>query len=125
MKKLYFLLIIALLVGCKSTEKVAKNDPNGETFMIKTGETFEVHFLSNASLGTKWIWKNKESVAIVDSVGLRYEQKSPEGMVGAASDMFYKFEGVKSGTDTLEFWSCRVWEIDTPLKVVKKVVKVK
>lgn len=125
MKRFYLILIIALFAGCKSSEKMVKNDPKGEAFEVKAGKTFEVHFIFNASLGTRWTWKNQESVSIVDSVGLRYEQKAPKGMVGAASDMYYKFEGIKPGTDTLVFWSYRPWEPDTPIKVMKKIVTVK
>lgn len=114
-----------MFIGCKSGEKIVKNDPTGDTFEVKVGKTFEIHFLQNASLGTRWTWKNHAEISIVDSIDITYKQKGPKGMVGKASDMYYKFEGKKIGTDTLEFWAYRTWEPENPIKIIKKVVIVK
>ena len=46
---------------------------------------------------------NENEVNIVKSVGDRYVSTAPEGMVGASSHRFWKFEAVEKGTQTLHF----------------------
>lgn len=125
MKKYFFFLMILLLAGCKCGESISQIDPKGDYFEVKKGSTFEIHFVTNASLGAHWEWINESKVAVVDSVGKRFERRGDKNMVGMASDMYIKFKANEVGTDTLLFSWLRTGDSSFPVREVKKIVKVK
>ena len=70
---------------------------------VKKGQSFEIEFITNASTGFWWQLVNENEINIVKSVGDRYTSDAPQGMVGASSHRFWKFEAVQKGTQTLHF----------------------
>ena len=100
-------------------------DKKTDTVTLKKGQTCEIAFTTNASLGYWWTLANKDQITVVDSVGNRYERTAPEGMVGAASNRYWKFEAVKRGVDTLHFVYARDNIETTTIKTRDVVVRVK
>ena len=104
MKKiLYFSAIVCLFVGCKAQEKLISVNKETNEVVLKKGQSCEIEFITNASTGYWWQWTNEEEVNIVKSAGDRYVSYAPEGMVGASSHRFWKFEAVEKGSQTLHF----------------------
>ena len=90
---------------------------------MKVGETCEIEFVTNASTGFWWQWTNKPINSIVDSVGERYVNNAPKGMVGAPSKRYWKFMAVKKGTQTLTFVYARA-NISEAVKIRNVVITV-
>lgn len=104
MKKiLYFSAIICLFAGCRAQKDLLSVDKGTNEFVLSKGQSCEIEFITNASTGYWWQLINEKEVDIVKSVGDRYVNNAPEGMVGASSHRFWKFEAVKKGTQTLHF----------------------
>lgn len=101
-------LLLILAVGCKTGKMSVDNNPKGDTFCVKKGDSFEIHFIANSSLGTVWQYLNKQDVTIVDSVSQRVVNNAPEGMVGKAVDLYITFKAKERGTDTLVFKNSRI-----------------
>jgi len=131
MKKLLIIIFALLFIGCKSGERLmladAHSDHSTENdhIIVKKGDLFEIHFISNESLGTCWQYVNKQEVTIVDSIDQRSVSRAPAGIVGAASNLYIKFKAVNKGTDTLIFKYFRVFDEDFPVTVEKKIITVK
>lgn len=119
------LLITFALAGCKTHQMNVSNDPKGDQFVVKKGEQFEIHFVSNASTGRKWQYVNKNEVTIVDSVSQRMVNNAPEGMVGKSVDLYLTFEAKEKGTDTLLFKFSRVFDPADEGVTIQKIVTVK
>lgn len=118
-------MIAVVAVGCKTKEMSVKNNPKGDTFCIKKGETFEIHFIANGSLGTTWQYVNKQEVTIVDSVSQRVVNKAPEGMVGKSVDLYLTFKAKEKGTDTLVFKNSRIFDPNDEGTTVTKIIHVR
>ena len=104
MKKiLYFSAIICLFAGCKAQKGLVSVDKETNEIVLSKGQSCEIEFITNASTGYWWQLVNENEVNIVKSVGDRYVSTAPEGMVGASSHRFWKFEAVEKGTQTLHF----------------------
>ncbi len=104
MKKIaYFIMTLLLFTGCQAQKKVVAVDKDTNEIVMKCGQSCEIEFITNASTGYWWQWTNEGDVNIVKSVGDRYTSNAPEGMVGASSHRFWKFEAVQKGTQTLHF----------------------
>lgn len=104
MKKIaYFIITLLLFTGCQAQKKVVAVDKDTNEIVMKCGQSCEIEFITNASTGYWWQWTNEGDVNIVKSVGDRYTSNAPEGMVGASSHRFWKFEAVQKGTQTLHF----------------------
>lgn len=119
------LLLAMLAIGCKTQQMSVKNDPKGDHFCVKKGETFEIHFIANASTGRTWQYINKNEVSIVDSVSQRVVNNAPEGMVGKSVDLYITFEAKKEGCDTLIFKNSRVFDPKDEGVVITKIVHVR
>ncbi len=104
MKKIaYFIMTLLLFTGCQAQKKIVAVDKDTNEIVMKCGQSCEIEFITNASTGYWWQWTNEGDVNIVKSVGDRYTSNAPEGMVGASSHRFWKFEAVQKGTQTLHF----------------------
>jgi predicted secreted protein len=129
MKKESIFAVIVLLalvaMGCKTQQMGVKNDPKGDRFCVKKGDTFEIHFVANASTGRAWQYINKNEVTIVDSVSQRVVNNAPEGMVGKSVDLYLTFEAKKEGCDTLIFKNSRVFDPSDEGVTVYKIVHVR
>ena len=119
------ILLAMLAMGCKTQQMSVKNDPKGDHFCVKKGETFEIHFIANASTGRTWQYINKNEVSIVDSVSQRVVNNAPEGMVGKSVDLYITFEAKKEGCDTLIFKNSRVFDPKDEGVVITKIVHVR
>ncbi len=119
------LLLALVAMGCKTQQMSVKNDPKGDHFCVKKGETFEIHFIANASTGRTWQYINKNEVTIVDSVSQRVVNNAPEGMVGKSVDLYLTFEAKEKGCDTLIFKNSRVFDSKDEGVVVTKIVHVR
>lgn len=129
MKKEIIIAIVCVLamvaVGCKTREMSVQNNPKGDTFCVKKGCSFEIHFIANGSLGTTWQYVNKQEVTIVDSVSQRVVNNAPEGMVGKAVDLYITFKATEKGTDTLVFKNSRIFDPKDEGVTVTKIVHVR
>jgi len=127
MKRIFlFTVVIAMMIlGCKTTEKAMKNDSKGDYFEVKKGNSFEIHFITNASLGLAWTWQNSAAVSIVDSLGSRYVNDYPVDMIGMSVNQYWAFKGVEKGVDTLHFNYCHGGDISTSARTKTVIVKVK
>ncbi|MBO4489014.1 MAG: protease inhibitor I42 family protein [Bacteroidales bacterium] len=126
MKKILFLgALFLMMVGCKSQKEMVSLDKQTNEVTLKKGQTVEIAFTTNASLGYWWTLANKDEITVVDSVDNRYERTAPEGMVGAASNRYWKFQAVKKGTETLHFVYARDKVEETTIKTRDVVVTVK
>jgi len=119
------LLLAMLAIGCKTQQMSVKNDPKGDHFCVKKGETFEIHFIANGSTGRTWQYINKNEVSIVDSVSQRVVNNAPEGMVGKSVDLYITFEAKEKGCDTLIFKNSRVFDPKDEGVVITKIVHVR
>ena len=70
---------------------------------VKKGQSFEIEFLTNASTGFWWQLTNEPELTVVTPQDRRYESSAPVGMVGASSNLFWKFEAKEKGKQTLKF----------------------
>lgn len=128
MRKISLLILLGLVLivsGCKSNYNIAQTDPESDLFEINKGQTFEIKFVTNASTGYSWVWINKKSVNIVDSVGNRFVNNAPAGVVGASVNRYWAFQGVSKGLDTLQFEYCRLFQPNSTIKTRSVIVKVK
>lgn len=128
MRKISLLVLLGLVLvvsGCKSSYNIAQADPESDLFEIEKGQTFEIKFVTNASTGYTWVWSNKQSVNVVDSVGDRFVNNAPVGMVGASVNRYWAFQGVTKGLDTLQFEYCRLFQPNSTIKTRSVIVKVK
>lgn len=119
------LLLALVAMGCKTQQMSVKNDPKGDHFCVKKGETFEIHFIANASTGRTWQYINKNEVSIVDSVSQRVVNNAPEGMVGKSVDLYLTFQAKNEGCDTLIFKNSRAFDPKDEGVVVTKIVHVR
>lgn len=129
MKKEIIIAIVCVLamvaVGCKTKEMSVQNNPKGDTFCVKKGESFEIHFIANASTGRTWQFINKNEVKIVDSVSQRVVNNAPEGMVGKSVDLYLTFKAAEKGTDTLLFKISRISDPNDEGTTVTKIIHVR
>lgn len=92
-----------MMSSCASQKKIVALDKETNEVTLKQGQSCEIEFRTNASTGFWWQLTNSNEITVVDSIGKRYESNAPKGMVGAASDLFWKFKAVEKGTQTLHF----------------------
>lgn len=125
MKKLFYICTIFLLMtSCASQKKMVSLDRETNETTLKVGQSCEIQFRTNASTGYWWQFTNEKNVTIVEAKDRRYESDAPKGMVGASSEMFWKFEAKEKGTDTLKFVYARD-DWDQAIKTRNVVITVK
>ena len=91
---------------------------------VKKGQSFEIEFLTNASTGFWWQLTNEPELTVVTPQDRRYESSAPVGMVGASSNLFWKFEAKEKGKQTLKFVYAREdWEQAVRIREVIVTVK--
>lgn len=122
-------LIVFALVACKTTQSVSTdsnsaNEQSKDYYVLKRGECVDLSFITNASLGMAWYWKNSDEVTIVDSTNISYHQENPK-LIGSSSTMLWTFCGNTKGTDTLLFQYCPVYDQKNASKERKVVIFVR
>lgn len=119
-----------VLWACKPAQSQTSESPElidetASNVKVSAGQDFELTFKTNASTGYMWQWTNSGTVSIVDSVGDRYYNPAPQGMVGGSVYRYWRFKAVKKGVDTLRFVYIRPWQPEQPAKTREVVVEVK
>lgn len=125
MKKILFIgIVMCLMAGCQSQKKLVSVNKETNEVELKVGQSCEIEFRTNASTGFWWQLANSDEITVVDSVAKRYESDAPKGMVGASSDLFWKFTAKEKGEQTLKFVYARQ-NINEPIRTrdVKVIVK--
>ena len=104
MKKLiYICTMLLVMASCSSQKKMVSLDRETNETTLKVGQECEIQFRTNASTGYWWQLTNEKEISIVTPIDRRYESNAPQGMVGASSELFWKFQAKEKGTDTLKF----------------------
>lgn len=125
MKKiLYIGILCCIMTGCHSQKKLVSVNKETNEVELKVGQSCEIEFRTNASTGFWWQLINSDEITVVDSVGKRYESDAPKGMVGASSDLFWKFTAKEKGTQTLRFVYARQ-NLNEPSRTREVTVTVK
>lgn len=100
---MYFSLLLCIVASCQSQKKLVSLNKETNDVVLKKGQSCEIQFRTNASTGFWWQLINSDEITVVDSVAKRYESNAPAGMVGASSELFWKFTAKEKGTQTLKF----------------------
>jgi len=126
MKKILYISTILLLMvtSCASQKKIVALDKETNQIELKVGQSCEIEFRTNASTGYWWQLVNSNEITVVDSVAKRYESDAPKGMVGASSDLFWKFVAKEKGEQVLHFVYARD-KVDEAIKTRDVTVTVK
>lgn len=126
MKKILYISAILLLMvtSCASQKKIVALDKETNQVELKVGQSCEIEFRTNASTGYWWQLVNSNEITVVDSVAKRYESDAPKGMVGASSDLFWKFVAKEKGEQVLHFVYARD-KVDEAIKTRDVTVTVK
>jgi len=102
-KLLYISILLCIMASCQSQKKMVTVDKKTNEVVLKKGQDCEIVFRTNASTGFWWQLVNSGEITVVDSVAKRYVSDAPKGMIGASSDLFWKFTAKEKGTQTLKF----------------------
>ena len=97
------MVVMILFSGCAAQKKVVSVGKEANEVVLKSGQTCEIEFITNASTGFWWQLINEDEIDIVESLDSRYASNAPEGMVGASSTRYWKFKALQKGTQTLRF----------------------
>ena len=123
-KVMYLCLLICIMAGCQSQKKLVSVNKETNEVELKVGQSCEIQFRTNASTGFWWQIANADEITVVESGDKRYESNAPEGMVGASSELFWKFTAKEKGTQTIKFVYARQ-DIDKPVRTRDVVITVK
>jgi predicted secreted protein len=97
----------------------------GDTSYYNTllGDTIQLNLNSNPSTGYEWIWTNKQSPSIVDTIGFNYIADTPI-LIGSGGKEIWKFQGEKIGIDTIKLEYCQPWDSNSTIETRIIIVKV-
>lgn len=123
-KLMYISILLCIMTSCQSQKKLVSVNKETNEVELKVGQSCEIEFRTNASTGFWWQLANSDQITVVDSVAKRYESDAPKGMVGASSNLFWKFTAKEKGEQTLKFVYARQ-NINEPIRTrdVKVTVK--
>lgn len=125
MKKILFIgIVLCLMVSCQSQKKLVSVNKETNEVELKKGQSCEIQFRTNASTGFWWQIANADEITVVESGDKRYESNAPEGMVGASSELFWKFTAKEKGSQTIKFVYARQ-NINEPVRTRDVVITVK
>lgn len=125
MKKILFIgIVLCLMAGCQSQKKLVSVNKETNEVELKKGQSCEIQFRTNASTGFWWQIANADEITVVESGDKRYESNAPEGMVGASSELFWKFTAKEKGSQTIKFVYARQ-NINEPVRTRDVVITVK
>jgi predicted secreted protein len=106
-------------VIARCVELLAINeDSNGQTFQIKSGQSFIIGLTSNPSTGFTWEIKERGDDNIITLAGQAFRSPAATGLpiVGQAGQQFFKFQGLNSGNTQLDLIYARPWESVQPVQ---------
>ncbi len=121
MKKYLILIavVIAVFLSCKKEDNAIEAD-----YEISVNESFTLNLESNSSTGYSWLWTNRQSVSIVDTINQSYNQVDTS-LIGGAGEELWEFKGIEYGTETIKMEYCRSWEDNSTTQSKEFVVTVK
>ena len=117
------LSLVLMFATCSKNEKINSHKMKTD-YEIAVNGSFQVELDSNPTTGFSWKWTNKQSVSIVNSPGSEYIPDTPV-LTGSGGKEIWKFNGVKSGIDTIKLEYCRSWDTTSTVSSKNIVVKVK
>jgi len=107
------LALVALVVagsGCDSAVRL-KDDDNGTSVTLASGEALELVLTSNPTTG--YSWSATEIPACLEQDGdPEYDSDAPPGMMGAGGEDTWRFTAVEPGEGTLRLEYSQPWEQD-------------
>jgi len=110
--------------GCDGTTRL-KDDDNGASVTLVTGDTLELVLTSNPTTG--YSWSVVEVPACLEQDGEpEYDSDAPPFMMGAGGEDTWRFVAVEPGEGTLRLEYARPWESDerAPVEVYEIEVTV-
>lgn len=117
-KHLFFILFV--VISCISCEK---EETDKFDYEVELNSQFQIELAANPSAGYSWIWVNKQTVAIVDSVDHEFIADNDE-LIGSPGKEFWIFKGVKTGVDTLKLKYCQINDLNTAIENKEVIIKV-
>jgi inhibitor of cysteine peptidase len=123
-------LVIALTIsavvvtGCDGAVQL-KDEDNGTSVSLATGEALELVLTSNPTTG--YSWSAAEIPGCLEQDGEpEYDSDAPPGMVGAGGEDTWRFVAAEPGEGTLRLEYTRSWESDeiAPVEVYEVTVTV-
>jgi predicted secreted protein len=115
MSKLVFILLAFILASCTQPVKKKKHSNSPRFKLLKEnhitlhkGETFNISFNANPSLGSGICWINEYKC---NNVGLasrwyKISAKAKQGYIGVGGTAYWTFKAKEPGIDTIKFRSC-------------------
>jgi len=132
MKKIVFILVVALIVtmalgGCKTGSDILTEKNNGDSIELTIDSEFVIKLESNPTTGYGWILDEKTDTSIVSMVGSEYAQsEEDEELVGAGGHEIFTFKAIASGDTTVLLNYERSWEEEEePLETFEINISVK
>ena len=109
--------------GCDGAVRL-KDDDNGSSVTLATGEALELVLTSNPTTG--YSWSAAEIPACVEQDGApEYDSDAPPTMMGAGGEDTWRFVAVEPGEGTLRLEYSQPWEPDVePIEVYEVEVTV-
>ncbi len=115
MSKLIFILLAFIIASCTPTLKKKKHSNSPRFKLLKEnhiilhkGETFNISFNANPSIGSAICWINEFKCDNVSLAGRWYKGsiRAKQGYEGAGGTEFWTFKGKQPGIDTIKLRSC-------------------
>lgn len=115
MRKLIFILLAFILASCTQHVKKKKHSNSPRFKLLKEnhitlhkGETFNISFNANPSLGSGICWINEYKCNNVSLAGHWYKisAKAKQGYIGVGGTAYWTFKAKEPGIDTIKFRSC-------------------
>lgn len=103
-------VLAAGLAGCERAVRL-KDDDNGASVTLATGETLKLVLTSNPTTG--YSWSAAEVPACLEQDGeSEYDSDAPPMMTGGGGEETWRFTAVEPGEGTLRLEYARPWEED-------------
>lgn len=117
-------VVVLASLGCDGATRL-KDDDNGASVTLVTGDAIELVLTSNPTTG--YSWSAAEVPACLEQDGEpEYDSDAPPGMMGAGGEDTWRFVAVEPGVGTLRLEYTRPWESDeeAPVEVYEVEVTV-
>ncbi len=114
---LLFILLAAMLFGCKSSHKymVVNESKNGQTIKLQTGQFLVVKLKGNPTTG--YIWEQNSECNLLRKTDESQFATDNKELLGSPGTQSLVFETISKGSDKLVLVYHRPWEKDVePIK---------
>ena len=93
------------------------------TYKIAVNDTVQLDLTSNPSTGYAWMWTNKQSDSIADTINCIYVPDTPIS-IGSGGKMIWKFKVKKIGIDTIKLEYKRPSVQNSTIETVNIIIQV-